>query len=509
MSAMRKKEHKILSFSTTMRNPWRIADFLKILSQYENKILNHETIIQIINDLIQNKIYIPIYASNNYKEILKNDKVFTQEQINEIIINSPQNHKEAGFDKGWDSRFDTFYKLSMEFGFCFYAMNEVILISNTGYLLIEANNKSNDEAVLNIFLNAMMKYQSNNPFRANLSENIPLLLLLNTIKILKQKINDGKIHKSEIAFFLCWKNDDSEALADFILDFRKDFKSFKYSDDIIYEKCLQILNSTNTKRFKKSQISKEAIDEYIRKMRITGIISLRGGGYFLDFNHFEMPKINYVIKNYSHLRHFKNKKEYFEFMGQIDKQILEFKEQNLNINLDDLKQKTLEEFAKKYSKEKIFSELKVLNAKNSYSKDEVFKFIPEPTRFEFLTSIALKQYDENLRVLPNYSVDDEGLPKCHASGNLPDIVCENLEHKSIVEVSLLCGAKQTTSEILPIARHLKALESQNKFAIFIAPKIHEDSKRYARLIKLDENLEIKNYEILNFIKDLKDKTILV
>lgn len=50
-----------------------------------------------------------------------------------------------------------------------------------------------------------------------------------------------------------------------------------------HEKCLKLLETTNTKHFKISQVCKESVDEYIRKMRITGIISLRGNGRFIDF----------------------------------------------------------------------------------------------------------------------------------------------------------------------------------------------------------------------------------
>ena len=78
------------------------------------------------------------------------------------------------------------------------------------------------------------------------------------------------------------------------------------------------------------------------------------------------------------------------------------------------------------------------------------------------------------------------LPKCFAGGNKPDIVCKDKESKSIIEVSLICGRGQVNNELLPITRHLKEMieslkDSPTKlcyFAIFIAPKIYEDSKIY-------------------------------
>ena len=214
MSKIRKAEYKILSFSTTMRSPERIANFLKVLLPFENRILSHEIIMQVIANLIENKLYVPLYASKNYKEILESDEIFSKAITQEIIENSPQNHKEAGFNKGWDSRFDTFYKLPMDFGFCFYAMNAPLIISNTGHLLIDAlnENPSNEAKIANIFLNGIMKYQSDNPFRNTKNSNVPLILLLNTMQELKKLSADSKIHKSEISFVLCWRDNDFKAL---------------------------------------------------------------------------------------------------------------------------------------------------------------------------------------------------------------------------------------------------------------------------------------------------------
>lgn len=112
--------------------------------------------------------------------------------------------------------------------------------------------------------------------------------------------------------------------------------------------------------------------------------------------------------------------------------------------------------------------------------------------------------------MPNYSIDDEGLPKCHASGNQPDIFCKDNASQSIFEVSLICGRGQVNNELLPITRHLKEMIESNKdslnlsyFAIFIAPKIFEDSKVYVEFIKFKDGLDIRNLDISEFIYCLK------
>lgn len=47
-----------------------------------------------------------------------------------------------------------------------------------------------------------------------------------------------------------------------------------------------------------SQITNGAVDEYIRKMRITGFISLRGNGRFIDINTNESNKIDYILQTH-------------------------------------------------------------------------------------------------------------------------------------------------------------------------------------------------------------------
>ncbi len=55
-----------------------------------------------------------------------------------------------------------------------YAINEPLIFSHKGHLLIDAVNEipSNEAKIANIFLNCLMKYQSNNPFRNILNSNV-------------------------------------------------------------------------------------------------------------------------------------------------------------------------------------------------------------------------------------------------------------------------------------------------------------------------------------------------
>lgn len=514
MTRTRKAEHKPLSFSTTMRNPDRIAGFLDCLLPYENMILTSDVIHKIIKKVLSNKLYKTMYQMRNprYKDIYYDeDKSYTNEDLEDIIEHNPQHHKEAGFDYGWDSRFDTWYKLPMEFGFVSYEMNKPIHISNTGHMLIDAYNETpvNERKIQDVMLNALMKYQTNNPFRKNANSNAPLPLLLNVLNLLKNdpEENGAGIYRQELSILICWNDNNAENLYHYIKELRSRV-GFNYSDEFIYERCLEILGADDSQRnrFKMNQICGEAVDEYIRKMRSTGIISLRGNGRFIDFNMVEEDKIRYVIDNYSEYPVFADKSQYYDYMGSIDNNVLEIK-QSTKIDLTDIRKQALYKYAKKYSPEKIFEELlKVCNKKES--TDNILKFINAPTRLEFLTSISLVQQFAGLDVNPNYSVDDEGLPTFTAGGGIADIECFDSKYNSYFEVTLMCGRQdQVNNEIVPIRRHLKEALQRNplSFSVFVAPVVHEDTVEVANLYKIRENLDILTFNINEFIENIKQK----
>ena len=256
-----------------------------------------------------------------------------------------------------------------------------------------------------------------------------------------------------------------------------------------------------------SKICGEAVDEYIRKMRSTGLLSLRGNGRFLDYNSFEQKKIDYVLKNYSEYIKFENRESYYKYIGEIDNNILVIEEEDNIPKKDEVKLDTLRRLAKEYSKDFIFNELMLVSGKKE-SSDKLLKFISGPIRLEFLTSIALVQNFNDIMVLPSYPVDDEGLPTMTAGGDTPDIVCYDGEYDSLFEVTLMCGrSDQVNNEIIPIRRHLleRIKKNNNSFSVFVAPIIHEDTKEAIEWYKHKDNVDIIPYTILEMIEEFKIK----
>ncbi len=514
-----RQSHKPLSFSTTMRNPERISSFIESLIPYENEVLTNELVKRIIKDWIIKKLIRTDTANKVYpkfKEIYYSDlETFSDEEADFIyhyVESNTKGHKDAGFDKGWPTRFNTYMLLPMEFGYIYYKMGEKIEISETGKLLLKSYNEPENTVSVtseDIFLNALVKYQTNNPFRRNLIMNAPFVLFLKTVKILSEKYSWEKtgIYRDEIPFVICWENSDAESLAKYINDFRTEYGK-NPSEEVVYERCLQLIKSNNKKRFKKTKIVKEGVDDFIRKLRITGVISLRGNGKLVDINRFEYDRVNYIIEKYSQYKSYDKTKDYYHYMSQIDDILVETHTVISKEELVDVRAKTLEIWASEMRREDISKEFKALTNVNG-SQHPVLKYINGPTRFEFLMSIALKYKYPNLDIQPNYPVDDEGMPTSTAKGGVADIEVYGEDENVLVEVTLMRNKSQATNEIPGITRHLSDLikeKERNAYAMFVAPSIHTDTQYMIDFSKYQKNITIYPFTIDDFILIWKDSS---
>ena len=474
--------------------------------------LTSDVIHRVVKNLIREKEYTPMFVQRTPELRTIRDSFddrFTEDQLELIVKRSPQQHKEKGFAYGWDSRFDTWYKMLKEFGFLKYKMNEPIQITATGHMIVDAylEEPRNERKIQTVFLNALMKYQTNNPLRKNLNDNAPLPLLLRVIKYFHEDSDENNVglYRGELPILICWQDNDAQAVYRYIKNLRK-LRGFNYSEEFIYERCLSILKSDNRNYLKMEKICRESVDEYIRKMRMTGLLSLRGNGRFLDINSFEKDTVEYVIEHYLTYPRFETEDDYISYMGTIDSVIIQFEDQSPP-DFSDVRKRTLYRYAREMNKELVKKELLAVCARRE-STDKILRYINAPTRLEFLASIALVQNFEGLDVNPNYSVDDEGLPTFTASGGYADIECYDVDCDSYFEVTLMCGrADQVNNEIIPISRHLREAKQKKRkesFSVFVAPKIHPDAVEAAEWQSLKYKIDILTLNIDEFIEQIKN-----
>jgi len=502
----REREYKPLLFTTTVRSPERLKWFLGVLKEYNGKVLDDQLAEKIAGEIIRVGLYKPTKVSAIVKRKFKEQELLTDAEVKKVLEDNPQNHKEAGFSKGWASRFDTWFKLAKELGFVFYKNGEKIRFSDIGLKLVDAEHPEFEQQA---FLNAFVKYQSNSPFRRVLNENAPLILLLNVIKKINadKNFNDTGISKLELPLVIFWKDNDVESLYKLIKKIREKH-GYTPSWEVIIDICVNQIMEGDFKKFNPKSIMVDYPDEFIRKMRLTGLISLRGGGRFVDINKNEQKKVNYALANYSEYKKYTTEEDYFEYMATIDKNLISEVAKPVSVTERD---KFLAKWVDVYSWEQIKEELMIL-AKKKLTKDDILKYLSNPIRLEFLIALAIKSKFPNVKVIPNYPYDDEGLPTSTAAGNgdKGDIECFEDVKGILVEVSMSEGRIQTVMEIWPIARHLEEFKKNtpDSMCYFVAPSIFKDSVMQINYVKEKEKLSILPKTIEEFLAHIETSAVL-
>ena len=341
------------------------------------------------------------------------------------------------------------------------------------------------------------------------NENVPLILLLEVIKKLNsdKDFNNAGISKLELPLVIYCKDNNAEKLYRRIKKLRKDF-GYSPSWEVITEICRdEIMKGQDIVRDDKS-IMVDYPDEFIRKMRLTGLISLRGGGRFVDINKNEQKKVDYVLENYSDYKKYDTEESYFEYISTIDENLVSVVTIPLAAEERD---RYLKKWIEVYSWETIKIEMLNLVEKH-LTKDDILKYLSNPVRLEFLTALAVKSKFPNIKVIPNYPVDDEGIPTSTAGGvnNIGDIECFEDVNGILIEVTMSEGRTQTVMEVWPIARHLQEFskKTKNSMCYFIAPSIFSDSAKQIDYVKQTENLFISPKTIEEFLEYLEVNTAL-
>ncbi len=81
----RKARYKPLLFTTTMRNPERLKNFLLVLKKYNGQILNNKLANKIAGEIITNGLYTPTKLSSKMRQKLKEKKNLNNKEICKIL----------------------------------------------------------------------------------------------------------------------------------------------------------------------------------------------------------------------------------------------------------------------------------------------------------------------------------------------------------------------------------------------------------------------------------------
>ena len=524
----KKSQFKPLLFSTTTRNPERLKYFLKVIEKYNGQLLDDNLAMKILKDCMQEKIYFAHKVSkinNVYLKKYSSKNRISDKLIDEVFdlfkkeCNEAKKPKERGFSIGASSRFKTCYELARIFGFVWFNEPEFgiqkIELTNLGRELAKCCKLTNipkpwdidvvSEKELSIHLHALSKYQRDNPFKRVKNKVHPLTLFFKTVRLLNDdkeiKSNGMTIH--ELAIFCFWQNNDHNELYNVIRKLRKEH-GFNPSEEVILNICDSLTGNTRQNSRQNKSILSEYPDDFMRKLIITGLLSRRGGGRFLDINSKRADLVDYIVKNYSSIKEFNSERSYFNYVSKEDTYLL-----NYEAELPEtVSSNELEKWSKTFGWETIKNELLILKDKKS-TKNQTLKEIVSYVRLEWLVSLAIKNRYPHIDIRPNIKTDDEGVPYFQAGGGQFDIEIKTDKNYIFIEATMIDNADQNPREIHKIPRKINDFifddDIKGKKTCLVAPKIHPDTEIGVMVLEKIKGIYIKNYDIEKFISSLDNQ----
>lgn len=509
------------SMSTTVRNPERLIDFLKVLKQLEGLDFKTDNQIKYQVLLIKERLYRPTEIPSVYKFLIDDP---TKEISYEVAKNIFEHQDYEDPPMRGRQSVNPLNKLGFSIA---KDTAGTVKITDLGNLFL-----SPDSDIGCIFFKSLLKLQFPNPwsddFTAKKGFDVrPFSAVLHLIKKTK------KLSRDEFSFFcptlIHFK--DIDKYAKYIANLRS-LKSKSESDKFI-KKFLK--DFYDTKALARLQVNNlfDYGDNAMRYFRLTKyfrVIKQPLGRWVIELEPARMKEIDQLLALYdgSAIK-FKSTEEYLDYLSDIDRPELPW-ESNRDKSIDiasSLINMIKEEFKRLVGepRAKMAKEYESLASADLNALDirELRKFIEqlrhfrfainqldrdnalrknintlrdilsifrdkkrfrdlEPVEFEFMISQCLKIINDELEIKPNCILDDDGNPIGFAPGNKADIEGYYGSFNSIFEATLDVSRHQVYRESVPIMRHLKDFEKINTdkpaFCVFIAPKVHSDTINY-------------------------------
>jgi len=517
------------SISTTVRNPDRLRDFLRVLKEMEGQPFDSKNQIKYQILLIQNKLYQPTDLTKEQKEYFDDIEREMPFSVAKEIFNA------QGYEDPAMRGRNSIAPLN-KMGLCI-AKNSAkgIKITPLGEYFLSENYDLGK-----LFFMHFLKWQLPNLSSKTFSEDdgfaikpfIGTLHLINEVNNKWVKLGNDPIgiSKDEFSLFAPTLVDyrSIKKQADNLVEYRiglrsqKDEKSRKQFKEKFRrdfaEKFLRTDNSDEVAKLLNNL--KDYGDNAIRYFRLTRYLYIRGGGFYVDLEPRRTIEIEKLLStdNASPLV-FKNANEYIEYLADIDKPVLPWETKSelekIAKNLDqdvrqyaaDLKSKGMKvpvvDFQKieslsmgqlklyiedlRLSRRKL-QELEIHFESQDISKIQDYinalKTIHQSNNkksieLEKLSTLALNALNDALEIKPNYPVGDDNEPTFTAPANKPDIECFYENFNSVCEVTMLTDRSQWYNEGQPVMRHMRDFENSHigktVYCLFIAPRLHQDT----------------------------------
>lgn len=505
------------SISTTVRNPERLRDFLKVLKRLEGQPFDKNNQIKYQVLLIQERLYKPLNILPEYRIYYEDPAKDIPYKIAEEIFYA-QNYKDPPM-RGRQS-VNPLNKLGFS-----------VAREGSGPIKItELGNKflADDYDIGYIFFKSLLKLQFPNPWSKDFSKKegfdiMPFIGVMQLIHKLNKESDKRGLDKTEFSIFIPtlinYKQIDEYIVK--ILEFRKE----KNKDEYIHNFAREFYK-TEKGLDKKINNLFDYGDNIMRYFRLTRYFKVSmdplGSRWNIDIEPSREVEIEQLLDMYNgEAFQFQTLTDYLDYLSDITKPTLPWekrenlervaqslkndvfdliKKENIQIPQDEqkllltdvstLSKTQLENFVSKLRsfKLELKDRLKKIKLMGDLGKIEELivtlrdskrlkKY--EPEQFEKLITEIWTIINDEILIRPNYPVDDEGEPVNHSPGNKSDIECYYSTFKAICEVTLSTSKLQWVQEGQPVMRHLRDFEVRHQndevFCIFIAPQIHKDT----------------------------------
>lgn len=505
---------KVYSINTTIRNPKRNADFLKLFKKYDKLVMDNINTYKYFFDLVQNGIYTFTNIPISVKEKLELGIELSDDEVIDAIEKNPQ-------ATGLHGRVMTQLRALKDQGFLRFKKaargQNKITITKLGHEIID-----NEIDGTITYTKAMIGLHAKNPARSSmLNESVPFLNTLFVInEVNKEWRNMGHEPKGILrhefgTFVLSMKDCDYKRAANDIIEYRRRNRYKINEKDIINH-----LNKNDILELKMNSVIADYPDDVFRKFEMTGLLVARGqfGYRYIDFSKYNMEKVKIILedyKNYS-FKHFTTEDDYYFYLENIKipwekdelirRKVIESKCDALGLKFDEkldltsqeqmldqmFYRKALDNAIKDIEVDLIKQELKILAGTND--AETKFGDLGEPLRLEYLLALLLGKIYGTSKLVSNIIYAENGKPLHYAPAGKSDIILYDKKGSYILEPTMQKGRnQQLNNETTNIVRHVEIEKEKTGLdfrVLMIAPVIHIDVTRFFKYMVVSEDAKI-------------------
>lgn len=510
---------KVWSFNTTIRNPERMENMLRALSELEGIDFDEDGQSRFFGLQIKKRLYKPEKRTLGENDLIEMVHSESADDIpDDFVDRILSKYKGKSVDSSGRGR--TAAGILNRFGLC-VALNSKGKVVITDLAKKWLNHEIDDEE---LFTKFFIKWQYPNEIESgysdfNIKPFIGTLALINGVNTVWESLGNKPVglSKDEYKLFVpsLVNSDQINLYVDRIINFRKEKLSKKDREKTEFVKSFTLNRIAEIFNNKKPDVAlgdlRDYTDSSIRYFRMSGLIALRGNDTHIDIAQDKKVEVESILKNISpEAKQFQNYEEYFDFLSNINSVELPWKNQDdlkkISSHLEDILQeegavinsagfdnlaidkkvKVLEENLNQLRINKL-RELRhnveildeCINRLESITGRNYETLTARPSLdLEWFVARSLHVLNDAVNIMPSFNIGDDGIPTGFKS-NISDIECYYSSFNMTVEVTLLLGRDQWVAEGQPVMRHLRDFENKNQdkdaFCIFVAPMIHRDT----------------------------------